>query len=59
MGRVGAIIMSYILFPLLRLGSHLVFLSFVLASILGMILSSMVPQDTLGSGLDENKKGCH
>jgi hypothetical protein len=51
--------MSYILFPLLRLGSHLVFLSFVLASILGMILSSMVPQDTLGSGLDENKKGCH
>jgi hypothetical protein len=57
MGRVGGIIMPYIVFPLLKLGNYMVFLSFILASVLGMILSITVPQDTLGSGLDENKKG--
>jgi putative MFS transporter len=56
MGRVGSTIMPYILFPLLDLSSYTVFLSFVFVSFMGMLLSNMVPRDTLGVSLDENKK---
>lgn len=51
-GRVGATIMPYILFPLLEISKELVFLSFVLVSLLGMAASYMVPHETLGANLD-------
>lgn len=55
MGRIGATIMPYIIFPLLEFGNFAVFLSFVTVSILGSFLSHLVPNDTLGKSLDSSK----
>lgn len=52
MGRVGATIMPYIVFPLLELGNFAVFFSFVAVSALGSLFSHLVPKDTLGANLD-------
>lgn len=53
-GRVGATVMPYIVFPLLEISKELVFVSFVVVSLLGMVTSNMVPNETLGAGLDSS-----
>ena len=55
MGRLGSVIMPYMVFPLLNhVGATSVFLVFSLVAFLGSLAASKVPFDTVGMNLDDN-----
>jgi hypothetical protein len=55
MGRLGSVIMPYMIFPLLNhIGPTSVFILFSIIGFLGTISSLKVPFDTVGLNLDGN-----
>lgn len=52
MGNVGATVMPFLVFPMLEVGTTVVFVSLAIAGVLGMVCSCLVPRDTLGTTLD-------
>lgn len=53
LGRLGSVIMPYMIFPILHhMGSDSVFSVFAVVSFLGAIGAYQVPSDTVGKNLD-------
>jgi len=54
-GRLGSTIMPYIVVPLVEVDYRLIFVTFIVVSIVGAWSSSKVPKDLTGVSLSENQ----